>query len=137
MTDPIGGAAVLITGASGGSGAATARRFAELGAIVAAVARRKHRLDALIHEITTHGGRAVPIEADIGKRNEASAAVQRAFDELGRIDVLVNNAGQMLLMVTRPAHVAVNGLWIGPIEQIWRTTGAYRLFATLCFDHVA
>jgi NADP-dependent 3-hydroxy acid dehydrogenase YdfG len=82
----------LVTGASSGIGAATARALAEQGATVAVVARRRQRLDALAAEI---GGLA--IEADVTEREQAVAAVERSAGELGRLDVVVNNAGVMLL----------------------------------------
>jgi NADP-dependent 3-hydroxy acid dehydrogenase YdfG len=82
----------LVTGASSGIGAATARALAQEGATVAAVARRKQRLDALVADI---GG--IAIEADITEREQAVAAVERTARELGRIDIVVNNAGVMLL----------------------------------------
>ena len=85
---------VAVTGASSGIGEATARKMAELGASVALVARRKDRLDALAGEL---GDRAVPIQADVTSQEQAVEAVERTVRELGRLDVLVNNAGVMLL----------------------------------------
>jgi NADP-dependent 3-hydroxy acid dehydrogenase YdfG len=87
----------LVTGASSGIGAATARELATQGAAVALVARRGDRLSALANEIRSSGGTALAIEADVTRRPEAEAAVQRAVNELGRLDVLINNAGVMLL----------------------------------------
>jgi NADP-dependent 3-hydroxy acid dehydrogenase YdfG len=82
----------LVTGASSGIGAATARALAANGATVALAARRKDRLDALATEI---GGLA--IEADLTDREQAEAAVERSARELGRLDIVINNAGVMLL----------------------------------------
>jgi NADP-dependent 3-hydroxy acid dehydrogenase YdfG len=84
----------LVTGASSGIGAATARRLAADGAAVALVARRADRLRELAEEI---GDRASVIEADVTRREAAEAAVARAVAEHGRLDILVNNAGVMLL----------------------------------------
>jgi NADP-dependent 3-hydroxy acid dehydrogenase YdfG len=87
----------LVTGASSGIGQATARALAAQGAAVALVARRADRLESLGGEIADAGGTALPIEADVSEREQAEAAVARAVAELGRLDVLVNNAGVMLL----------------------------------------
>lgn len=97
MTSKLNGTAALVTGASSGIGAATARQLAALGASVALVARRRDRLAALAAEIEEAGGTALVIEADITERAQAQAAVDRAVDRFGRLDVLVNNAGLMLL----------------------------------------
>ena len=87
----------LVTGASSGIGEAAAKALAERGATVALVARRADRLERLGGEIAEAGGTALPIEADVTEREQATVAVERAVEELGRLDVLVNNAGVMLL----------------------------------------
>jgi len=97
MTRRLEASKALITGASSGIGAATARALAGQGAAVAIVARRKERLDQLTQEIGAAGGRALPIEADITDQAQAVAAVKRAADEFGGLDIVVNNAGVMLL----------------------------------------
>jgi NADP-dependent 3-hydroxy acid dehydrogenase YdfG len=93
----LAGTAALVTGASSGIGAATARRLAEHGASVALAARRRDRLQALAAEIANAGGTALAVEADITDRAQAEAAVQQAAGRFGRLDTLVNNAGLMLL----------------------------------------
>jgi NADP-dependent 3-hydroxy acid dehydrogenase YdfG len=92
MTKALQDTAALVTGASSGIGEATARALADQGATVAVAARRKDRLDALAAEI---GG--LPIEADVTDREQAVAAVERTAQELGRLDIVINNAGVMLL----------------------------------------
>ncbi|MFL5833045.1 MAG: SDR family NAD(P)-dependent oxidoreductase [Solirubrobacterales bacterium] len=87
----------LVTGASSGIGEATAKALAARGASVALVARRPDRLESLGSAIADAGGTALPIEADVSDREQAQTAVARAVEELGRLDVLVNNAGVMLL----------------------------------------
>jgi len=87
----------LVTGASSGIGAAAARSLAERGAAVALVARRAERLERLAGEIADAGGTALPLAADVGEQDQARSAVERTVEELGRLDVLVNNAGVMLL----------------------------------------
>jgi NADP-dependent 3-hydroxy acid dehydrogenase YdfG len=88
------GKVVAITGASSGIGEATAIAMAEAGAKVSLGARRKDRLDALVEKI---GSDALAIETDIGDEEQARAFVQQTKDELGGFDILINNAGVMLL----------------------------------------
>jgi NADP-dependent 3-hydroxy acid dehydrogenase YdfG len=97
MASTLTGTVALVTGASSGIGAATARRLAEHGAAVALVARRKDRLDALVTDIERAGGAALPVAVDISDRAQAEAAVGQAVERFGRLDTLVNNAGLMLL----------------------------------------
>lgn len=84
----------VITGASSGIGEATARALAAGGYRVALLARRLDRVTAIADEL---GNRAIAIEADVTDRTSIVAAGQRVRQELGRADVLVNNAGVMLL----------------------------------------
>ncbi len=97
MTTSLDGTVALVTGASSGIGEATARALAAQGAKVAVAARRLERLEKLAGEIGGQGHTALAIEADITDREQAIAAVDRTVDELGRLDIVVNNAGQMLL----------------------------------------
>jgi NADP-dependent 3-hydroxy acid dehydrogenase YdfG len=105
MANVLHGTVALVTGASSGIGEATARSLAGLGAAVAIAARRKDRLDALAAAIGGEGGRALAIEADVTNREQATAAVQQAVDELGRLDTVINNAGVMLLGTIADAPV--------------------------------
>ncbi|MET9662034.1 SDR family NAD(P)-dependent oxidoreductase [Streptomyces sp. NPDC006510] len=97
MASKLTGTVALVTGASSGIGAATARQLAEQGASVVLVARRKDRLADLAAEIEQAGGTALAVAADITDRTQAEAAVQQAIEHFGRLDTLVNNAGLMLL----------------------------------------
>jgi NADP-dependent 3-hydroxy acid dehydrogenase YdfG len=94
---PLDGAVALVTGASSGIGAATARRLASEGAAVALVARRREQLEQVADDITSLGGDAITVVADITEPEPARQAVEDTHDRLGRLDVLVNNAGVMLL----------------------------------------
>ena len=91
------GRIAAITGASSGIGEATAVALAAEGAAVALGARRKDRLDDLVERIGSDGGRALAVEADIAHEDQAREFVTKAAEELGGLDVLVNNAGAMLL----------------------------------------
>ena len=96
-TSHLYGAVALVTGASSGIGAATARRLAREGAEVALVARRRDRLDQVARDIASLGGHAAAVEADITEPERAYEAVQDTLERFGRLDILVNNAGLMLL----------------------------------------
>jgi len=99
MAERLDGTVALVTGASSGIGAATARTLADQGAAVALVARRADRLEQLAQDITRDGGRgrALVLEADVTDKTQAQAAVARTVTALGRLDTLVNNAGVALL----------------------------------------
>jgi len=84
----------VVTGASSGIGEATARALSADGYRVALLARRLNRITALAGEL---GNGAIAIEADVTDRDSILAAAARVNDELGGADVLVNNAGVMLL----------------------------------------
>ena len=105
MTSTLSGTVAVVTGASSGIGAATARRLADHGACVALVARRRDRLQALAAEIEQADGTALVVEADITDRSQAEAAMQQTVDRFGRLDTLVNNAGLMLLGPVLDAEV--------------------------------
>ena len=83
---------ILITGASSGIGAATARLFASKGFHVAMAARRIERLESLAKEIDLDGGEALPVATDVTKPDDIQNLVQVTLDRYGQIDVLFNNA---------------------------------------------
>ena len=84
----------VVTGASSGIGAATARSLAAVGHTVVLLARRVDRITALAQEL---GAGTLAIAADVTDRDALVAAAERVRQELGRVDILVNNAGVMLL----------------------------------------
>src|SRR5215472_14226309 len=97
MTRQLENTAALVSGSSSGIGAATALRLASEGAAVALVARRRDRLDDLASAIRADGGTALVVPADIASQEQAAGAVEQAVAGLGRLDIVVNNAGVMLL----------------------------------------
>ncbi|MET7945107.1 SDR family oxidoreductase [Streptomyces sp. NPDC005302] len=94
MSNPQPGRVAVITGASSGIGAATARSLHAAGYRVALLARRTDRIETLAAEL---GDGALAIAADVTDRAALLAAAERVGREFGGVDVLVNNAGVMLL----------------------------------------
>lgn len=91
------GQVALVTGASSGIGEATALALAERGIRVAVAARRADRLEALVARISQEGGEALPLVADVTNEQQVQDIVHSAQQHWGQLDMLVNNAGLMLL----------------------------------------
>lgn len=117
----LAGRRVLVTGASSGIGAATARACAAAGARVAIVARRAEQLADLAEEIS-----AVACPADLSDEDAARSAVDGCVDALGGLDGLVNNAGVML-----PSPISE-----GRIDD-WRTMIDVNVLGLLVVTHAA
>jgi NAD(P)-dependent dehydrogenase (short-subunit alcohol dehydrogenase family) len=83
----------IITGASTGIGRATARLFAERGAIVVLAARSADKLEALAHELREQGKRALAVPTDVTQEDAVRNLVAKAIKTYGRVDILINNAG--------------------------------------------
>lgn len=120
------GQVVAVTGASSGIGEATALACARAGAAVALAARRSESIEQLAERIVAEEGRAIAVQTDVGEEQQARSFVQRTHSELGRLDVLVNNAGVMLL---------------GPIDgaptEEWRTMIHANVYGVLYCTHAA
>ncbi|WP_366919825.1 SDR family oxidoreductase [Achromobacter insolitus] len=84
---------MVITGASSGIGAATARMAAERGAKVVLVGRQEDALNDVLNDIVRAGGSAVSVAADVGVQDDHDRILQRALQSYGRVDTWVNNAG--------------------------------------------
>ncbi|MER9882624.1 SDR family oxidoreductase [Mesorhizobium sp. M0118] len=97
MSEGIENKVVVITGASSGLGEATARHLAARGASVVLGARRSHRIDALVQELTAAGFKAKAVTTDVTDTGQVQNLVNTAVREFGRIDVMLNNAGLMPL----------------------------------------
>lgn len=87
------GRVVVVTGASSGLGVAFAHAFAEAGADLAICARRAERLEQTRSDVEARGRRCSAVRADVTSPAECKGVVDTAVAELGRVDVLVNNAG--------------------------------------------
>jgi NADP-dependent 3-hydroxy acid dehydrogenase YdfG len=122
----LSGRVVAVTGASSGIGEATALACARAGAAVALAARRTERIEALARRIEESGGQSLAVSADVGEEAQANAFVTRTHERFGRLDVLVNNAGVMLL---------------GPIEgaptEEWRRMIHVNIMGVLYCTHSA
>jgi NADP-dependent 3-hydroxy acid dehydrogenase YdfG len=94
---PLSGRVAVISGASSGMGAATAERLAALGAAVVVLARRKDRLDQVVHAIETAGGTALALPVDVTDRNAVQAAADQVAERFGHADLVFNNAGVQLI----------------------------------------
>lgn len=87
----------IITGAGRGVGKATARRFAREGARVVLFSRTPGPLDEAAAEIAHEGGQALSMAGDVSREEDVRALFQRAMDTYGRVDILVNCAGIVLV----------------------------------------
>lgn len=94
---PLTGLVAVVTGASSGIGRATALRLSASGATTVLVARRQDRLAELSGEIGEQGGRCTVLPADVTDPVQAEQVVADTVAEHGRLDILINNAGVMLL----------------------------------------
>ena len=87
------GKVAVVTGASSGLGVAFAQALAEAGADVALGARRTEMLEQTAEQVRATGRRALTVTTDVSDPESCTALVEAAMAELGRVDVLVNNAG--------------------------------------------
>jgi 3-oxoacyl-[acyl-carrier protein] reductase len=105
------GRVALVTGASQGIGEACARKLAAAGATVALAARSQEKLNALAEQIKANGGQAVAFPLDVADEEQVKAAIKAAIAQLGKIEILVNNAGitrdQLIMRMKRADWDAV------------------------------
>jgi len=119
----LAGQIAIVTGAGTGIGRSTAHMLAAEGAHVVLSGRRRARLDVVATEITKAGGKAVARESDVSRPEQGRALVEWAIKTLGRVDILINNAGH--------SSKARNVRWIG--QEEWdavinvNLTGVYAL----------
>jgi clavulanate-9-aldehyde reducatase len=116
----------VVTGASSGIGEATAKALARAGYAVALAARREERINELTQQIAGDGGKALAVPTDVADESSARALIQTAKDELGSVDVLINNAGVMLL-----------GPILGANTEEWKRMVNVNLLGLMYCTHAA
>jgi NADP-dependent 3-hydroxy acid dehydrogenase YdfG len=118
----------ILTDASSGIGAVTAREPAGRGARAMLTARREERLQSLQRKIEPEGGRATCLAADVTVRQDAEKVVGATLATFGRVDMLFNKAGIMPLSLMpkvrvaegeQPTDVDVNEIVVRPRSQRW------------------
>jgi short-subunit dehydrogenase len=120
----IAGSKILVTGASSGIGAALAPQLAARGAIVGVVARRRDRLDDVVAECRTHAPESAVFAVDLSDLDAVERLASDAWDALGGIDVLVNNAAI-------PKRVRVTDLTPELVEETMRVNFSSPVRLTL------
>ena len=131
----LSGHVALVTGASQGIGRACALKLAEAGAAVAVAARNREKLEGVVSQISASGGKAAAFQLDVGDEEPIKGVVKAAIAELGKIDVLVNNAGitrdQLVMRMKRAdwdavlntnltsAYVCIQQVIPGMLKQRW------------------
>ena len=109
----LAGAAALVTGGGTGLGRASALELARCGARVAVCGRRPEPLAETVAQIEGLGGEAIAITGDVREPSEAARLVAAVLSDLGRLDVLVNNAGGQFFS---PAELIAAKGW----HAVWR-----------------
>jgi len=126
----LSGKAAIVTGAGQGVGRGIALALAEAGASVAVAGRTHDKLVDVCGEIEQRGGRAAPIDCDVGEPTQIEACVSETLERFGRIDVLVNNAQVVPLGPLLKVHDLA-------FELGWRTGPLAALrFMRACHPHL-
>lgn len=124
------GHVALITGGGGGLGRAMALAFADMGADVAVTARSADKLESVCREVETRGRRALALPADITDAAAAGMLVEKVIGSLGKLTILVNNAGGLASpdMKLAPLNDTSEESWAGQIDlnltSVWRMSKA-------------
>ncbi|MEV6966553.1 SDR family NAD(P)-dependent oxidoreductase [Hamadaea sp. NPDC051192] len=123
---PLQSAVALVTGATGGVGAATAHRLAQEGAAIALAGDRREHLEPTVRDVIGGGGRAAALAADLTTADGASDAVQETLRRFGRLDILIIAAG----------HQLINTALHATVEE-WDRMVAVNLTTALHITHAA
>lgn len=127
MEISLAGRTAIITGGSKGLGLATAKQFAASGADVAIVARGDDALEAAKHKILSSArGKVVAFNCDVRRMEDIQRAFDRTIAELGKIDIVVNNAGR-----------AAGGPFESLTDEAWQADLDLKLFAAIRLTRLA
>src|SRR4051812_29752458 len=96
------GKVAIVTGGNGGIGLGMARGLADAGADIAVVGRNEGKSAAAVEDLKARGVRAIAVTTDVTDKDAVAAMIDRVTGELGRIDILINNAG---INVRKPPHI--------------------------------
>lgn len=107
------GKVAIVTGASKGIGKGIAQRYSQEGATVVLASRSKDLLEPLAEEMTASGRRALALTADVRDAQSMENMVQRAVEEFGRVDIMVNNAG---VSMTCPSEELTPADWENTLQ---------------------
>ena len=107
------GKVAIVTGGNGGIGLGLARGLADAGANIAIVGRNEAKSRAAAEDLASRGVQAISIVADVTDKAAVARMIERATKDLGRIDVLINNAG---INVRKPPHVLEIEEWESVID---------------------
>lgn len=100
QTPDLTGKVAIVTGGSRGLGRAMSLAFADAGADVVVASRKLDSCEEVAEQIRQRGRRALAVSAHMGRWDDAQTLADRAYDEFGKVDVLVNNAGKSPLYET-------------------------------------
>jgi short-subunit dehydrogenase len=139
MKMDVKGKVAIITGASEGIGLATARRFASEGAKLVLVARSQEKLQALAQELATSDCEAIARPADMRDQKAVESMISETFAYFGRIDILINNAGQAAVGYVETVNVDdFLRIWelnvLGPLYAMQAAIPKMRAFGGLIIN---
>lgn len=127
----LAGRTALVTGGGRGLGRAIALVFAESGAEVVVTARSAHQVEAVAAEIEAGGGTALALVCDVADSAQVDSTVLEATERLGKIDVLVNNAGEVTVGPTVPVPDPPENVdWRWPPDQRMSDADFRRIIGT-------
>ncbi len=133
MEGPLAGRRALVTGGGRGIGRAIAHFLADLGADVGVIARTQHQVDNVATEARERGVRAIGVGADLGTYPACRAAMTKAHEALGGLEILVNNAGWTL---STPFLEEEEAYWRRVVDvNLWSTIFCSRIALEWMVDH--